>query len=80
MRDDFYPIGSRSVHLYNHQAIMEKYGFTDEDDLFYEVSGPWGVARRFDIYQFKRPEIPANIPENCRSGIFPECLQGFQGA
>jgi hypothetical protein len=69
-----YPNGNRFYDIYE---LMPKLGFDleNDDDMFNEMSGPWGAARRFDVYQFKRPTIPANIPERFDFYSFPEVMQ-----
>jgi hypothetical protein len=57
--------------------IMPKVGldYENENDLFYEMSGPWGPAHRFNIYQFKHPTIPTNIPERFDFYSYAEVMQ-----
>jgi hypothetical protein len=73
----FYSVHPNGNRFYDIYELMPKLGFDleNEDDMFNEMSGPWGAARRFDVYQFKHPIIPANIPERFDFYSFPEVMQ-----
>ena len=67
-----YPYGGRFYDLYE---MKEKHGFTNEDDLFYEMFSAYNESRSFDVYQFKQPEIPTNIPERFDFYSFPDVME-----
>ena len=71
----FYPIDPNGSRFYDSYEMKEKHGFTNEDDLFYEMFQARNESRRFDVYQFKRPEIPGNIPERFDFYSFPDVME-----
>ncbi len=57
-----YFLSGLGSNLYNFLEIVAKLELT-EDDLYHELKGPLGKARKFKLRQFWQPEIPEDVPE-----------------